>query len=231
MNQLAHVRAQVAGSGTVCRPMARVTDPRRWNRVEERAGGRGRRPEPAAHVDDEVDAPKRVVEADVLGGPRFEITRLGRLIPRVGLRFEKDGALVGQASLPVGTATDRKVVGAVPAVAVRLNTAAAASRRSGWRPGTGRGHQSVAATGPRRSGLTGRGRADRGVAVDPRANRRSATAGCCGTRLAAAIPCPEPRSTPGRRRSHRRLPAALYNVICHRGAQLDDRKVRFTASG
>src|ERR1700721_4848636 len=59
-------------------------------------------------------------------GPRFEITRLGRLVPRVGVRFENDGAVVGQASLPVGPATDRKVVGAVPAVAVRLNTAAAA---------------------------------------------------------------------------------------------------------
>src|ERR1700726_3883317 len=58
-------------------------------------------------------------------GPRFEITRLGRLIPGPGFRFEKLGAEVGQASLPLGTATERKV-GAVAAVAVRLNTAAAA---------------------------------------------------------------------------------------------------------
>ena len=58
-------------------------------------------------------------------GPRLEITRLGRLIPGVGFRFEKLGAVLGQASLPFGTATERKV-SAVPAVAVRLNTAAAA---------------------------------------------------------------------------------------------------------
>src|SRR5579863_5664519 len=58
-------------------------------------------------------------------GPSFEITRFGRLIPGVGLRLENAGDVVGQASPAVGTATEMKVV-AVPAVAVRLNTAAAA---------------------------------------------------------------------------------------------------------
>jgi len=60
-------------------------------------------------------------------GPRFEITRLGRLVPAAGFMFENDGAPFGQASPGVvGTATARKVVGAVPAVPVRLNAAAAA---------------------------------------------------------------------------------------------------------
>src|SRR5579864_563240 len=59
-------------------------------------------------------------------GPRLEITRTGKLMPADGLTFENSGALVGQGLAPTSAGVIDRYVAWVPAVAVRLNTAAAA---------------------------------------------------------------------------------------------------------